>query len=137
MNKKLAAGLAVAGTLIGFGLGWYLGYVRPKLNREYEIMQGYYNVKKTFHMSDSELAEVSKKLPQYFEDEKRQDEMAASHCLRAYRLLAEGNAADARATLLRPVEMYYSLYHDKGGNPDLLSAVEAASKDFPEVAAIT
>jgi hypothetical protein len=74
-------------------------------------------------------------MPQYFEDEKRQDELAAVMALAAYREFAQGNMEDTKAELLRPIGMYYRLYRQKGGNPELISRIEEASQKYPDLAA--
>ena len=138
MNTKTKLiGALISSFALGCVVGSYVEYTSVSAKKTRQLLNEYQYVRDNFHLTDAEMADIGKKIPQYFEDQKRQEEMAAVHSLSAFRKLANGNIEDAKATLLRPIDLYYSLYHEKGGDPDILAAIEAASKEFPEVAAIT
>jgi hypothetical protein len=121
---------------VGGLVGSYLEYTCVTAKQHRKLLAEYQYTKDNFQMTDAEMVEFGKKIPQFGEDMKRQEEMAAVHALRAYRLLANGNIEDAKATLLRPIDLYYSLYHEKGGDRDLLDAIATAGKEFPDIAAV-
>ena len=86
-------------------------------------------------MTDPELVKNAKKLPQFFEDEKRQDTMAAALALGIYKQLAEGKADDAKFLAMLTIRTYYQLYRGKGGDQQEIGAIDEAAKEYPEIAA--
>ncbi len=85
-------------------------------------------------MTDAEMAEAGAKMPQYFEDMKRQDEMTAAVALGAFKYLERGDTNAAKGRLAWHVGSYYRLYHAKGGDTNLLTQIEAAAKEYPMIA---
>ena len=120
---------------VGIGVGWYFGYTRPTAKNQRELLAQYQYARDNFHMTDAEMAEAGPKIPQYFEDMKRQDEMAAVYSLVAYNLLERGDVELAKSRLLKAVGSYSRLYHDKGGDTNLLAKIEEAARKYPAVAA--
>ena len=86
-------------------------------------------------MTDTEMAVAGAKMPQYFEDMKRQDEMAAVFALRVFKTLETGDTERAKTTLLQAVGSYYRLYHDRGGDTNFMAKIEEAARQHPTVAA--
>src|SRR5438046_65956 len=98
--------------LFGTLMGWYYGYTRPVAVHYRELLKEYHEVLGQTHLTDKEMAELGTKLPQYFEDVKRLDEMAAAMALSAYYLLEEGDIESAKKWLTRAIGSYYCQYHD-------------------------
>ena len=120
---------------VGVGVGWYFGYSRPTARTQRELLAQYQYVRDNFHMTDAQMADVGPKIPQYFEDAKRQDELAAAVALSAVRSLERGDTNQAERVLLRIMGSYYRVYHDRGGDTNLLAKIEAAAQEHPAVAA--
>jgi hypothetical protein len=136
MNAKgwFVAGLVI-GCLVGGLIGSFLEYTFGTAPTYRKLLKEYQYVRDNFHLTDAEMAEMGKKMPQYFEDMKRQDEMAAVMALGAFRALAKGDNESTKIELLRPIGGYYQLYHEKGGDADIIARIEEAGRDFPEIAA--
>ena len=120
---------------VGIGGGWYFGYTRPTAKNQRELLAQYHYVRDNFHMTDTEMAEAGPKIPQYFEDMKRQDEQAARYSLGAYKILEQGDVERAKSRLLLAVGGYYRVYHNKGGDTNLLAQIEKDAQKYPAVAA--
>ena len=120
---------------VGIGVGWYFGYTRPTAKNQRELLAEYQYERDHFHLTDAEMAEAGPKIPQYFEDMKRQDEAAARYSLGAYKILEQGDVERAKSRLLLAVGSYYRVYHDKGGDTNLLDAIAIAAQKYPAVAA--
>jgi hypothetical protein len=86
-------------------------------------------------MTDEQMADVGRKFPQYLEDMKRKDEMAAIVALAAFKALEKDDVNGAKQFLVRHVGSYYYLYHGRGGDPELLSEIEQAAKQYPAISA--
>jgi len=125
----------VACVLLGIGIGWYFGYTRPVVRHQRELLKEYRDVRDDLHMTDKEMADVGGKLPQVVEDMKRQDELAAVVALGALKLLEKDDVKGAKEALARPIGTYYRLYHAKGGDAKVLSAIEEAAQQYPAIAA--
>ena len=121
--------------VIGVGVGWYFGYTRPTAKNQRELLAQYQYTRDNFHMTDAEMAEVGPKIPQYFEDMKRQDEKAAMFALGAFRILEQGDTERAKTHLLKAVGSYYRVYHNKGGDTNSIMKIEEAAQKYPAVAA--
>ncbi|HYG35204.1 MAG TPA: hypothetical protein VEC99_10490, partial [Clostridia bacterium] len=119
---------------VGGGIGWYFGYTRPTAKNQRELLAQYQYVRDTFRMTDAEMAELGPKIPQFFEDMKRQDEMAAAFAFSTFKILARGDVEGAKTRLLKAVGSYYRLYHGKGGDTNILAKIEEAAQKYPEVA---
>lgn len=120
---------------VGFGIGWYFGNTRPPSKYQQEILGQYQWIRDNLHMTDTEMAAAGAKMPQYFEDMKRQDEMAAVFALRVFKTLETGDTERAKTTLLKAVGSYYRLYHDRGGDTNFMAKIEEAARQHPTVAA--
>jgi hypothetical protein len=125
----------VVGVMLGVGIGWYFGYTRPVAKHQRELLKEYRYVRDNFHMTDEEMADAGRKMPQYFEDMKRQDEMTAVVALGALKLLEKDDLKAAKEVLARHVGSYYRLYHAKGGDAELLSTIEEAAQQYPAISA--
>jgi hypothetical protein len=121
--------------MLGVGIGWYFGYTRPVAKHQRQLLKEYREVRDNFHMTDEEMADAGRKMPQYFEDMKRQDEMAAAVALGALKLLEKDDVNGAKEVLARHVGSYYRLYHAKGGDAKMLSAIEEAAQQNPAISA--
>ena len=119
----------------GVGIGWYAGYTRPTAKNQRELLAQYQYVRDNFQMTDAEMAEAGSKIPQYFQDMKRQDEMAAVFGLSALKILEQGDVERAKTRLLKAVGSYYRVYHAKGGDTNVLVKIEEAAQKYPSVAA--
>jgi hypothetical protein len=102
--------------ILGIGIGWYFGYTRPMAMKQRELLAQYHYVRDTFQMTDEEMADAGQKIPQYFEDMRRRDELAAIFALRAFRILEDGDVERAKTNLLMAVGSYYRVYRGKGGD---------------------
>lgn len=98
-----------------------------------ELLKEYHEVLGQVHMTDKEMAELGTKAPQYFEDVKRQDEMAVAVALSAFYPLEEGDIEAAKKRLTVAIGRYYRQYHDKGD--DTIQSIEAAAREYPAIAA--
>jgi hypothetical protein len=121
--------------MLGVGIGWYFGYTRPVAKHQRQLLREYQEVRDNFHMTDTEMADVGRKFPQYLEDMKRQDEMAAVIALGALKLLEKDDVKGAREVLARHVGSYYRLYHAKSGDAKVLSMIEEAAQQYPAISA--
>lgn len=120
---------------IGIGVGWYFGYTRPASEHQREILKQYQWVRDNLHMTDAEMAEAGAKMPEFFEDMKRQDEQAAVFALGAFKILEKGDTECAKTHLLKAVGSYYRVYHDKGGDTNFMAKIEESAQKYPAVAA--
>ena len=125
---------AIVCLLIGFGLGWSLCYFGPNAKHYRELLAEYRYVRDNFHLTDTEMAQFGRDYKQYGKSLIREDELAAAVALSALKSLESGDTDAAKTTLLRPVGMYYRLYHDKDGDKTLLDGIAAAAKEYLSVA---
>lgn len=121
--------------LFGICIGWYLGYMQPTAKNQRELLNQYHYVRDNFHMTDKEMAEIGPHIHEYFEDVKRQDEMAAALGLGSFKYLERGDVEGAKKRLLMAVGSYYRLYHNKGGDTNLISKIEDTARKSPALAA--
>jgi hypothetical protein len=134
-TKTRLIGMLFAGFTIGCTVGSYVEYTSVSAKNTRQLLKAQQEVRDVFDMTDAELVANAKKLPQFFEDEKQQDRIAAAASLGTYKLIALGRIDDAKFHALIPVGVYYQLYHDKGGDPQVIGAIEEAAKEYPEIAA--
>ena len=87
--------------VVGVIIGWYFGYTRPTAERQRELLKHYQTSRDDLNMTDADMAEAGPKIPQYFEDMKRQDEQAARVALGAYRYLERGQTDESKQRLER------------------------------------
>ncbi len=99
-----------------------------------EILRHYQSAKDNLQMTDAQMAEARTKVPQYFEDMKRQDEMTAAVALGAFKRLERGDTNSAKKRLAWHVGSYYRLYHAKGGDTNLLAQIDDAARKHPMIA---
>ena len=85
-------------------------------------------------MTDEEIALAGPKIPEYFEDVKRQDETAARVGLGAFQMLEQGNVEGAKSRLLMVVGSYFRIYHDKGGDTNFMGKIQDAARKYPAIA---
>jgi len=121
--------------VLGVGIGWYFGYTRPVAKRQRQLLREYQEVRDGFQMTDQEMADAGRKMPQYLEGIRRQDETTAVVALGALKLLEKDDAQGAKEVLAWHVGSYYRLYHAKGGDAKVLSAIEEAAQQYPIVSA--
>jgi len=122
-------------SLLGVGIGWYLGYTRLVAKNQRELLDQYHYMRDNFHLTDQQMAEIGPKLPQYIKDMKRQDEAAAAFGLGAFKYLERGDNEGAKKRLLYAVGSYYRVYHNKGGDTNLIVEIEEAARKYPQLAA--
>jgi hypothetical protein len=120
--------------LVGVFIGWKVGYTLPAATQHRKLLKDYQDVKAQVHMSDDELANVGTKVPQFLQDMKRSDEMAAAMALSAFYPLEKGDIEAAKKWLTRAIGNYYLQYHDKGGDTILVEKIETAAREFPAIA---
>jgi hypothetical protein len=125
----------VACVMLGVGFGWYFGYTRPVVVQQRKLLREYQEVRDNFHMTDEEMVEVGRGIPQYFKDMKRQDEMTAFVALGVLKLLEADEIKGAKEVLARHIGGYYYVYHAKGGDAKLLSSIEEAAQQYPVLSA--
>lgn len=106
----------LVGILAGIGIGWYFGYSRPVVRNQRELLKEYQYTRDNFHMTDAEMADFANHKAEYFEEMKRQDEMAAVIALMA---LEVGDTERAKKVLVTTVSSYYRVY-SKNGNTNLI-----------------
>src|SRR3954454_4377182 len=133
-TKTKLIGMLVSGFVLGCAVGAFLEYTTVSAKNTRRLLKAQQEVRDVFDMTDAELVKNAKKLPQFFEDEKQQDRMAAALGLGTFKLLALGRVDDAKHQLLSSVGMYYRLYHNKGGDPQVIGAIEEAAKEYPVIA---
>lgn len=121
--------------MLGIGIGWYFGYTRPVAKHQRELLKEYHDVKEFLHMTDKEIADAGRKIPQYFEDVKRQDEMTAVVALGVFKLLEKDDVNGAKEALAHHVGSYYRLYRSTGGDASVLSMIEEAARQHPIISA--
>jgi hypothetical protein len=126
---------AIVCLLIGIGLGWSFCYFGPVAKHQRELLAEYRYAKDNFHLTDAEMAQMGRDFQQYGKNMIREDELLAAVALSALKSLESGETDDAKTTLLRPVGMYYRLYHDKVVDKSLLEKIETAAKEYPSIAA--
>jgi hypothetical protein len=112
----------------GVGIGWYFGYTRPTL-------QAMHLTQELQKETGIPMEEMAKSVPDALASLQRQDETAARYSLGAYKILAQGDVESAKSRLLLAVGSYYRVYHDKGGDTNLLAAIAEAAQKYPAVAA--
>src|SRR6266404_7898811 len=100
MNRLLPSLVCVLCLLLGVSIGWYLSYTRPVAKHQRELLRQYQYLRDNFHMTDEQMAKAGPKVSQYFEDMKRQDEMAAKVSFAAFIYLERGSIDQARSRLL-------------------------------------
>ena len=127
--------LLLVGILLGTGIGWYFGYLRPDAKRERELLRQYDAAKDALRMSDQEMADAGVKIPEFMEGMKRTDEMAAAVALGVFGMLQRGETEAAKKRLLMPIGSYYRLYRNRGGNTNLIAQIETAAEEHPSIAA--
>jgi len=126
---------AIICLLIGFGLGWYFCYTGPVAKHQRELLAENRYARDNFHLTDAEMAQMGRDFQQYGKNMIREDELLAAVALSALKSLESGETDAAKTTLLRPVGMYYRLYHGKDVDKSLLDRIETAAKEYPSIAA--
>jgi len=126
---------AIVCLLVGFGLGWFLCYFGPVASEHRELLTRYRYVRDNFQLTDAEMAQFGRDYKQFGTSMIREDELAAAVSLSALMSLESGKVDAAKTTLLRPVGMYYRLYHKQDGDKTLLDRMSAAAKEHPSLAA--
>lgn len=104
----LFVGTLFIGTPIGLSVGWYFGYQRHA-EKQAKLIEEYKWVRESANMTDAEFAELGTKVPQYMEDVKRQDEMAAIVALSAFQSLERGEVDATKRHLASHIGIYYNL----------------------------
>jgi len=66
---------------------------------------------------------------------KREDQLIAALALGTFKRLDQGNAEGAKKLLLPCIGGYYRRYHAKGGDPDMITRIEEAARQYPDIAA--
>jgi hypothetical protein len=84
-------------------------------------------------MTDAEMAVAGPKIQQYFQDMRRQDEMAARFGLSGFVILEHGDMERAKTHLLKAVGSYYRVYHGNGGDTNFIRKIEEAAQKYPAV----
>ncbi len=121
--------------LVGVCIGWSLAYYGPTAKNQRALLEQYRYVRDKFHMTDDEMAQAGKQIPQYFEDMNRQDEWAAIYGLATFVFLERGNLEGAKKESLKPVGIYYRLYHNKIQDTNFISKIEQAAQKYPAIKA--
>jgi hypothetical protein len=134
-TKTKLIGILISGFAMGCVLGARVEYMTVSARNTRQLLKAQQEVRDVFDMTDAELVKNAKKLPQFFEDEKRRDTMAAALALGIYKQLAEGKVDDAKFRALLSIGTYYQLYHGKGGDQQVIGAIDEAAKEYPEIAA--
>lgn len=127
-------------SLLGVGVGWYLGYSRPVVTNQRQLLKEYEWVRNSIELNDPGLAETIQQLPKDFEDQiyaaqKNEDEMLAVVGLATFRELERGDISSAKSRMLRLIGGYYRLYHENGGDSDTLAKIEEEASEYPAIAA--
>jgi len=126
--------------LLGVGVGWYLGYSRPVVTNQRQLLKEYEWVRDNIDLTDPGLAEFIQRLPQDFEVQYweaiiNEDETLAAVGLAIFKALERGDTSAAKSRMVSFVGSYYRLYHEKGGDPDTLAKIEEAASEYPAIAA--
>jgi hypothetical protein len=95
-------------------MGWYFGHTRPMPKDQRELMQQH------------EQAWAKRRLP---------DDMAATVDFGAFMYLEMGALEEAKGRLLGSFCLYYRVYHDNGGDPNIIAQIEHAAQKYPAIAA--
>jgi hypothetical protein len=136
MNTKVKL---IATLVLGLGIGCVIGsyaqFMTVNARHTRQLLKEYQYARDRFHLTDAEMAEFGKQVPHYFEQMEAQDRMAVFECLVAYKKLEKGDIESTKIELLRPISGYYQVYSAKGGDAEILAAIEAAGKEYPEIAA--
>ncbi len=110
--------------LAGIGLGWFSCYAGPNARNQRELLKQYQSIRDKFQLTDAEMADFGKHLPEYSAAMKRQDEMAALISYWAYKHLEEKKINDAKWELAAAMSIYYRA-HAQDGNTNLLHRITA------------
>lgn len=110
------------GALGGLGIGWYCGYNRPVAHNQRKILNEYQTVRDSLKLSDGEMAELGRKLPEFRESAKRQDEFAAAIALSVFQQMEAGRVDEAKSNLVKTVASYFR-GHRHDGNTNLLARI--------------
>ena len=119
--------------LIGIGIGWTVGYMRPVAKHQRELLKKYQMVKDQWHATDEEMAAMSLKVSDFYTAMKERDEFGVIVALNASRHLARGEVETARNRLAQTVGKYYR-DHRKDGDTNIIAHIEQAALDCPAIA---
>ncbi len=109
--------------LIGIGIGWYFGYLRPTAKNQRDLLRQYQYVRDNFHMTDADMVDFGAHQQEYFAAMKRQDEMAAAMALGALVRLERGDIDRTRRVLEQTISIYYR-GHRQDGDSNVLRHIE-------------
>ncbi len=115
---------------LGVAIGWYWGYSRPTL----KMFHVYRDVQKASGLSDAEMADYGKQVPEAFAAIKREDESVALVALRGIEILDRGDTGAAKKHLAYWVGSYYRVYQSNGDS-NLIARIERAATTNAEIAA--
>jgi hypothetical protein len=100
--------------IVGIGVGWFSGYMRPTARNQRELLRQYQYVRDNFHMTDAEMADFGAHQQEYFAAMKRQDEIAAAMALGALVKLEQGDMEKAKSRLQTTISIYFRGHRDDG-----------------------
>jgi hypothetical protein len=120
MKRYLPQLVCLLCLLFGLSAGWYFGYTRPGLKMQHLHDE----VQKETGMSEREMVRA---VPEALAAIKREDESVALVGLKAIGMLDRGDAEKAKGYLAYWVGSYYRVYHNKGGDTNLLAQIENAA----------
>jgi hypothetical protein len=98
------------------------------------MMHLYDAMKKESGMSDAEMAELGKEVPEAFAAIKREDEGVAQVALRGIEILDRDDSEATKKYLAYWVGSYYRVYH-ANGDSNLIARIEKAATTNAHIAA--
>jgi hypothetical protein len=132
MNRYLPHVVCFLGFLLGLSLGWCLGFTRPSIKNQEQLIGEYQRVRDAFQLTDKEMAEWGGRLPEFVDSVRRQDEFAALVALGSLRQLETGDLAAAKKTLTKAISIYYR-GHKYDGKTNLLARIERSARFSAEI----
>jgi hypothetical protein len=120
MRGYLPQVVCVLSLLLGLSVGWYFGYTRPSIR----MQQLHDEVKAQTGMSEKEMVRA---VPEALAGIKREDESVALVGLKAIGMLDRGETEKAKGYLAYWVGSYYRVYHESGGDTNLIAQIKTSA----------
>src|SRR5690349_2682852 len=121
---QIACGLCL---VPGLSVGWYFGYTRPVLH----MQRLHDELQKETGTSDREMVRA---VPEALAATGREDESVALVGLKAIGMLDRNEVTKAKEYLAYWVGSYYRMFHNKGGDTNLLAGIERAATTNSDIA---
>jgi hypothetical protein len=122
VNRLLPALCCVLSLLLGLSIGWRIGHSAISAEKR-QLLEDYQHTKATFGMSESDMLQLQRSLPELRGNLEKTDGFAGAIALSVLEKLELGKLEQAKTNLRQTVSIYYRS-HQADGNTNLLLHID-------------